>query len=141
MSITPPQSKSWAKVLELREELDVMGWFKPPPSKSMLLREPACAWFTVGISQVSQQSKFLPALEKTVLRNAVKRWIEVHFYLPVAGNLPSDEDNKHVNIMEHFVTYIWAYYTQNQCPKIPAMTNVGRFMFTYIWRHQHPLFR
>jgi len=51
------------------------------------------------------------------------------------------EDNEHVNFMEYFVVYVWAYYTQYQSPKIPALTNVGRFIFTYIWRHQHPLFR
>ena len=124
----------------MKIKLENLGWFKPPPKKSMLLREPACAWFLAGCKQVSQQSNFLPALEKNVLRLGVKRWIEVHFYLPVAGHMPG-EANNHINMMKFFVTYVWAYYTQHQRPKVPALTNVGRFLFTYIWRHQHALFR
>ena len=75
-----------------------------------------------------------------MLRNAVKRWIELHFYLPVAGDVPN-EGSKHSNFMEHFVTFVWAYYTTHQRPSVPAFTNVGRFLFTYIWRQQHALFR
>ena len=122
----------------MRDKLKEKGWFKAPPKNSMLLKEPACAWFTAGQNNVSQQSKFLPALHKDVLRKAVQTWFEIHFYLPVAGH---DEESQHVNMMEFFVTYVWAYYSQNQQPKIPALTDIGRFTFTYIWRHQHPLFR
>ena len=96
----------------------------------MLLREPACAWFTAGTGPVRQQSIHLPALHKDVLRNAVKRWIELHFYLPVAGKNPSD--NEHINMMEMFVTFVWGYYTENQRPKVSGFTDVGRFTFTYI---------
>ena len=74
-----------------------------------------------------------------MLRKAIQRWIEVHFYIPVAGN--DTATNEHVNFMEMFVTYVWAYYTQHQEPKVPALTDVGRFTFTYIWRGQHALFR
>ena len=51
------------------------------------------------------------------------------------------EANNHINMMTYFATYVWAYYVEHQSPKVPALTNVGRFLFTYIWRHQHPLFR
>ena len=104
----------------------------------MLLRDPACAWFTAGRNKVSQQSNFLPSLHKDVLRKAVQEWFEVHFYLPVAGH---DENNEHTNMMEMFVTFVWGYYTKHQRPKVPALTDAGRFTFTYIWRNQHPLFR
>ena len=126
--------------MAMKEKLEALGWFKVPPRKSMLRRQPACAWFTAGTAQVTQQHKFLPCLDKTVLRNAVKRWIELHFYLPVAGDVPN-EGNKHINFMEHFVTFVWGYYSVNQRPSVPAFTNVGRFLFTYIWRQQHALFR
>ena len=43
--------------------------------------------------------------------------------------------------MEMFVTFVWGYYTQNQLPKVPALTDVGRLLFTYMWRQQHALFR
>ena len=60
-------------------------WFKPVPSSSMLRREPACAWFTAGVTEIVQSSKDLPALHKDVLRQALKRWTEVYFFLPVGG--------------------------------------------------------
>ena len=104
----------------------------------MLWQEPAGAWFTVGVADVTQSSQHLPALHKDVLRYAVKRYIETHFFLPVAGH---NSDNEHINIMKMFVTFVWGYYTEYQRPKVPAMTNVGRFNFTYIWRHQNALFR
>ena len=132
------QSNSWEDVVSLKKLLVDKGWFKSPPKKSMLRREPACAWFTVGMAAVRQQSKDLPALHKDVLRKAVKRWIELHFFLPVGGYNSSAE---HVNMMEMLVTFVWGYYTENQIPKVPAFTDVGRFTFTYIWRHQHALFR
>ena len=104
----------------------------------MLLREPACAWFSAGVGNVDHQSKDLSALHKDVLRKAVKRWIEVHFFLPVAGISTNGE---HTNFMDMFVTFVWGYYTRNQSPRVPAFTDIGRFLFTYIWRNQHPLFR
>ena len=134
------QSKDWNALAALKTKLEQLGWFKPPPKKSMLRGEPACAWFTAGSNRVNQQSQHLPALEKTVLRHAVKRFIELHFYLPVAGIMPGDANN-HVNMMTFFVTFVWGYYTQYQSPKVPTFTNVGRFLFTYIWRNQHRLFR
>ena len=134
------QSNDWNEVVVLKMKLQDLGWFKAPPKKSMLRSEPACAWFGVGMTHVNQQSKFLPALEKNVLRVAVKRFIGLHFYLPVAGHMPG-EANNHVNMMPFFVTFVWAYYTEHQTPKVPAFTNVGRLLFTYIWRNQHPLFR
>ena len=134
------QTNTWESVLDLKNKLKQKGWFVSPPRKSMLRLQPACAWFTAGKSANSQQSKFLPALHKDVLRKALQRWIEVHFYLPVAGNDPNN-NNQHVNLMEMFVTYVWGYYTQHQEPKVPALTDVGRFTFTYIWRSQHALFR
>ena len=73
-----------------------------------------------------------------MLRNAFKQWLVVHFYLPVAGH---NKANEHVNLMEMFVTFVWGYYSQHQHPKIPALTDVGRLTFTYIWRMQHSLFR
>ena len=132
------QSKTWESVLSLTSLLKKKGWFEPPPAKSMLRREPACAWFTAGTGKLVQASKDLPALHKDVLRGAVKRWTEIHFFLPVAGNCG---DGDHFNLMEMFVTFVWGYYTENQAPKVPALTDVGRFVFTYIWRHQHALFR
>ena len=134
------QSKSWETLVALTTKIADLGWFTPPPKKSMLRLEPACAWFTAGIAQVSQESKVLSALQRSVLRAACKRWIEVHFYLPVAGHMPG-ESNKHINMMRFFVTYVWAYYSHHQRPKVPAFTNVGRFIFTYIWSKQHALFR
>ena len=133
------QDNKWDSVLDLTTTLKDRGWFDPPPKKSLLRREPACAWFTAGKTEINQKSKDLPALHKDVLRKALKRWIELYFYLPVAGFAPNDD--KHINMMEYFVTFVWAYYTENQRPKIPAFTDVGRFIFTYIWRHQHALFR
>ena len=90
-----------------------------------------------GTNPVLQQSKDLPALHKDILRKAVQEWIAVHFFLPVAGKFDGE---RHINIMEPFVTFVWAYYTQHQRPKVPTLTDVGRFLFTYIWRGQHPLF-
>ena len=140
-------------------------WFKPVPSSSMLRREPACVWFTAGATEIVQSSKDLPALHKDVLRQALKRWTEVYFFLPVGGitkqgKIITHNGNKHtllhtlgythththhagdhVNIMEMFVTFVWGYYTQNQLPKVPALTDVGRLLFTYMWRQQHALFR
>ena len=105
----------------------------------MLRREPACAWLTAGRTGIDQRAKTLPALHKDVLRQGIKRWIDIHFYLPVSGFTP--EDDLHVNMMEPFVTFVWTYYTLHHKPIIPAFTDVGRFIFTYIWRHQHALFR
>ena len=104
----------------------------------MLRQEPACAWFTAGATEIVQSSKDLPALHKDVLRQGLKRWTEVHFFLPVGG---ITKEGNHVNIMEMFVTFVWGYYTQNQLPKVPALTDVGRLLFTYMWRQQHALFR
>ena len=83
------QSKDWNALAALKTKLEQLGWFKPPPKKSMLRGEPACAWFTAGSNRVNQQSQHLPTLEKTVLRHAVKRFIELHFYIPVAGIMPA----------------------------------------------------
>ena len=132
------RSKTWESVVSMKNILADKGWFKPPPKKSMLLREPACAWYTAGKQPNCLRHKFLPSLNKDVLRNAVQEWVKVHFYLPVAG---VNKDGQHTNLMEMFVTYVWGYYTQNQQPKVPALTNVGRFTFTYIWRKQHALTR
>lgn len=131
------QSKDWEKLVSLVETIKQKGWFEPPPSKSMLRRVPATAWFTAGVSKYDQTSKELPALHKDVLRKGLQRWTEVHFFLPVAG---ITKEGKHINFMEMFATFVWAYYTQNQSPKVPALTDVGRFLFTYMWRHQHALF-
>jgi len=133
------QDNTWDSLVNLKELLHTKGWFKTPPKKSMLRQQPACAWLTAGRTDIDQRSKWLPALHKDVLRKAIKRWIEVHFFLPVAGFTLGD--NTHVNMMEPFVTFVWAYYTLNHKPVIPALTDVGRFMFTYIWRSQHSLFR
>ncbi len=132
------RSKNWETVVSMRNELADKGWFDPPPKKSMLLREPACAWYTAGKQSNCLRHKFLPSLNKDVLRYAVQDWVKVHFYLPVAG---VDKDGQHTNFMEMFVTYVWAFYTQKQQPKVPALTNEGRFTFTYIWRKQHALAR
>ena len=129
---------SWEAITELRGFLKEKGWFNPPPKKSQLLNEPACAWLLAGAGNLCLQSKSMPALNKHVLRAAVQHWIENHFLFPVGG---TDKDGVHHNLMEHVVTFVWAYYTDNQKPKVPAMTDVGRFMFTYIWRRQHQLLR
>ena len=71
--------------MALSKLLKDKGWFKTPPPSSMLRREPACAWFTAGVTDIVQSSKELPALHKDVLRQALKRWTEVHFVLPVGG--------------------------------------------------------
>ena len=125
-------------MLALTELLKEKGWFKATSKSSVLRREPACAWFSAGAHDKCQSNKYLPALQNTVLRNAFKQWLVVHFYLPVAGH---NKANEHVNLMEMFVTFVWGYYSQNQHPKIPALTDVGRLTFTYIWRMQHSLFR
>ena len=106
----------------------------------MLRREPACAWLTAGKTSIDQRHKYLPCLHKDILRKAIKKWIEVHFYPPCAGSDPEDPDI-HINLMEPFVAFVWAFYTVNHKPAIPALTDVGRFIFTYIWRMQHPLMR
>jgi len=129
---------TWEAISELCDLLKSKGWFKAPSRNSMLLHEPACAWLLAGAAGVSLRCKHLPALNKHVLRRAVHHWIENHFILPVGG---TDKDGVHHNIMEQFVTFIWANYTVKQRPRVPAMTDVGRFLFTYIWRHQHPLMR
>ena len=127
---------TWEAITDLCDELKKQGWFKAPPKKSMLLQEPACAWLLAGIAAVNLRCKQLPALNKHVLRGCVQHWIENHYFLPVGG---TDKDGVHSNFMEQFVTFIWAKYTVDQRPRVPAMTDVGRFLFTYIWRHQHPL--
>jgi len=132
------QSRTWESLVQLQGKLETKGWFKPPPSRSMLRREPAVAWFTAGLSKNVQASKDLPALHKDVLRQALQRWTAVHFLLPVAG---ITKEGTHLNLMEMLITFVWGYYTQNQQPKVPALTDVGRFLFCYIWRHQHALFR
>lgn len=129
---------TWEAIVELCQLLEDKGWFKAPPKNSMLRREPACAWLVAGATAVSLRSTQLPALHKHVLRQAVQRWQARHFYLPVAG---TDKAGIHHNYMKMFVTYVWAYYTCNQNPIVPALTDVGRFLFTYIWRRQHNLFR
>ena len=115
------------------------GWFGRPPKNSVLRKDPACAWLSAGTTEIDQRSKHLPALHKDVLRKALKTWIEIHFFIPVAGLTPKDD--KHVNMMEYFVAFVWGYYTLHHKPVIPAFTDVGRFIFTYIWRNQHALFR
>ena len=129
---------TWEAITELTDLLKTKGWFKAPPKTSMLLNEPACAWLTAGVAKVSLRSSFLPALNKHVLRKVVQAWISNHFVLPVGG---TDKEGVHHNMMERFVTYTWAKYTMKQRPKVPAMTDVGRFLFTYIWRYQHTLMR
>ena len=138
--LTHQQEDSWEGVTSLTTLLLEKGWFQPPPKKSMLLMEPACAWLTAGRTNIDQRSKHLPALHKDVVRKGVQRWIELHFYIPCAGQTLED-DTVHANIMEPFVSFLWAYYTLHHRPKIPAFTDVGRFIFTYIWRRQHALFR
>ena len=133
------QSNTWDDVMRLTELLHEKGWFERPGKNSMLTKDPACAWFSAGRTDIDQRSKHLPALHKDVLRTTVKKWIEVHFYLPVAGLTP--EDDKHVNFMEPFVAFVWGDYTLKHQPVIPAFTDLGRFIFTYIWIHQHDLFR
>ena len=61
------------------------------------------------------------------------------FSLTTVGG--TDGGGNHHNFMEQFVTFVWAYYTEHQRPRVPAMTDVGRFLFTYVWRHQHNLLR
>ena len=129
---------TWEAIDELCDILKRKGWFNVPPRNSQLLNEPACAWLTAGISKLSLKSKFLSALNKHVLREAIQHWIEYHFVFPVGG---TDQKGEHHNFMEQMVTFVWGFYTENQRPKVPAMTDVGRFLFTYIWRHQHPLLR
>jgi len=129
---------TWEAIVQLTDLLEDKGWFKTPPKNSMLRREPACAWLVAGATAVSLRCSQLPALHKHVLRRAIQRWQARHFYLPVAG---TDSAGIHRNYMKMFVTYVWAYYTCNQNPEVPALTDVGRFLFTYIWRHQHSLFR
>ena len=132
------QSKSWESLTVLLDCIKKKGWFDKPPAKSMLRNIPATAWFTAGATKHVQMCKVLPACHKDVLRKGLKRWTEVHFLLPCSG---VTTDGRHLNIMEWFVTFVWAYYTQNQSPKVPALTDVGRFLFTYMWRNQHALFR
>lgn len=133
------QTNDWEDVERLKNCIAEKGWFKRAPKNSVLRKDPACAWLSAGMTEIDQRSKFLPALHKDVLRKALKAWIELHFFLPVAGISPKDD--KHVNMMHHFVTFVWGYYTLHHCPIIPAFTDVGRFIFTYIWRNQHPLLR
>ena len=132
------RSKNWETVVSMKNTLEEKGWFNPPQKKSIPLCEPACAWYTAGKQPNSLRHKFLPCLHKDVVRNAVQDWVKVHFYLPVAG---INKQDQHKNFMEMFVTFVWGFYTQNQKPKVPALTNVGRFTFTYIWRKQHDLVR
>ena len=106
----------------------------------MLLRDPASAWLTAGETDIDQRHKHLPCVNKDVLMRAIQKWIELHFYPPCSGFDPEDEDT-HLNLMEPFVAFVWAFYTRNHKPTIPALTDVGRFIFTYIWRMQHPLMR
>ena len=132
------QQNTWESVVALTTLLKDKGWFKSPPKKSMLRRDPACAWFTAGTHDNCERSPYLPSLHKVVLRDGLKRWLHVHFYYPVAGY---NDEKEHVNIMEMFVAFVWGHYTQNQLPRVPAFTDVGRLTFTYIWRHQHALYR
>jgi hypothetical protein len=127
---------TWESITALCDVLKSKDWFTSPPKNSMLMHEPACAWLLAGVSAVSLRCKQLPALNKHVLRGAVQHWISHHYVLPVGG---TGKDGEHYNIMELFVTFVWAWYTINQKPKVPAMTDLGRFLFTYIWRRQHPL--
>ena len=75
-----------------------------------------------------------------LLRNSIKKWIDLHFYPSCAAPDP-DDDMIVIDLMENFVAFVWADYTANHKPVIPALTNVGRFIFTYIWRMQHSLMR
>jgi hypothetical protein len=109
-----------------------------PPKTSELRREPACAWLTAGKTGIDQRCNHLPCLHKDVLRKAIKTWIAVHFFPPCSGADPADPNAK-LNFMEHFTAFVWAHYTMHHKPKIPALTNVGRFIFAYMWRMQHPL--
>ena len=133
------QDDTWEKIIELTQIIHEKGWFIPPPKGSLLMREPACAWLSAGQTNIDQRHRDLPALHKDLLRHAVQRWTEVHFNLPVAGNSPKDD--VHVNLMHPFITFVWAHYTVHHRPVIPALTDLGRFIFTYIWRKQHALFR
>ena len=116
------------------------GWYDDPPSNSMLRLEPACAWMTAGVTGIDQRHAYLPCLHKDLLRNSIKKWIDLHFYPPCAAPDPDDEMIV-IDLMENFVAFVWADYTANHKPVIPALTNVGRFIFTYIWRKQHSLMR
>ena len=129
---------TWEAITEFRDILKAKGWFKAPPKNSQLLNEPACAWLTAGLHNLSLRSTHLPALNKHILRKGVQHWIENHFVFPVGG---TDGGGNHHNFMEQFVTFVWAYYTEHQRPRVPAMTDVGRFLFTYVWRLQHNLLR
>ena len=122
----------------MTKELEEKGWFNLPPKRSMLRKEPACAWFTAGVTPNCQRSKPLPSLQRAGLRKAIQKWIKHHFFLPVGG---IDKDGNQINLMRMFVTYVWADYVYYQKPKVPALTNVGRFIFAYIWRNQHALYR
>ena len=132
------QSKTWESLVALVATLKKKGWFEKPSSKSMLRRVPATAWFTAGATKYDQTSKELPGVHKDVLRKGVQRWTAVHFFLPVGGITNKGE---HVNFMEEFITFVWAWYVKNQSPKVPALTDIGRFLFTYMWRNQHVIFR
>ena len=66
------RSKTWESLETLCVDLKAKGWFKPPPRKSMLLREPACAWFHAGLKDNCLHSKFFPSLNKDVVRKAVQ---------------------------------------------------------------------
>ena len=127
---------TWEAITELRDILKQKGWFDAPPKGSHLLNEPVCAWLLAGSSQINLKSTFLPTLHKHILRKVVQHWIENHFFFPVGG---TGKDGVHHNFMEQMVVFVWAYYSENQRPKVPAMTNVGRFIFTYIWSHHHNL--
>ena len=126
--------------MELKHHLCDKGWYDSPPSNSMLLLEPACAWMSAGVTDIDQRHKYLPCLNKDIARKAIHKWIELYFYPPCAGLNPSDHTIV-LDLMEHFVAFFWAYYIANHKPVIPTLTNVGRFMFTYMWRMQHSLMR
>ena len=140
LSMSTPQDNSWEGVLGLTQLLQDKGWYTSPPANSMLLREPACAWLTAGKTGIDQRHKTLPCLHKDIARKAIHKWIEFHFYPPCAGLVPGD-DTRQLNLMEHFCAFFWAYYTLHHKPCIPALTDVGRFIFTYMWQKQHSLMR
>ena len=126
-------------MIALTTLLKSRGWYKLAPKNSELRRDPACAWLTAGKTAIDQRSEYLPCLHKDVLRKAVKTWIAVHFFPPCSGQDPEDPTVLDMNMMEPCVAFIWAYYTMHHRPKIPALTDVGRFIFAYIWRMQHNL--
>ena len=130
----------WRGVDELTHLLRDKGWFHSPPSNSHLLKEPACAWLTADKTGIDQRHKYLPCLNKDVTRKSIQKWIELHLFPPCAGVDP-DDPTITIDLMENFVAFFWADYTVNHKPVIPALTNVGRFLFTYIWRSQHSLMR